>query len=39
MNRHQAYEFLKARWLAANPGATPAEIERALQALARRCGV
>ena len=39
MTRIQAYEFLKARWLARYPKATPEQIEEALRAIARRVGL
>ena len=39
MTRIQAYDFLKASWLARNPKATPEQIEEALRAIARRVGL
>lgn len=33
------YEQLKAEWLASHPDATPAEIQRAMQAIAKKCGI
>mgnify|MGYP000899726224 FL=1 len=35
----QAYEFLKARWLAWHPNATPEQIEEAMRAIARKVGL
>ncbi len=35
----QRYEALKARYIAANPGATPKQYARAMRRIARRCGV
>lgn len=39
MTRLQAYEHLKAHWLATHPMATAAEIEAAMIAIARRAGL
>ena len=39
MTRIQAYEFLKARWLARNPNATPEQIQEAMKAIARKVGL
>lgn len=36
---YRAYEAEKARWLAQNPTATPVQIERAFQAIAKRLGI
>ena len=36
---YSAYEAAKAQWIAANPEATPAQYERAMRRLARRCGI
>ena len=33
------YECLKAEWIAANWGSTPAEYDRAMHRIARECGV
>lgn len=33
------YEFLKAEWIAKHPNATPAEYQKAMLALAKKCGV
>lgn len=35
----QAYEAAKASWIAANPGATPAEYAEAMRAIAESLGV
>jgi hypothetical protein len=36
---YQAYAAAKRAWLAENPGATPEQIERAFQEIARRLGL
>jgi len=36
---YSSYEREKAAWLRANPQATPQQIERAFQAIAKRLGV
>lgn len=35
----EAYEAAKRAWIAANPGATPAEYAEAMRAIAERLGV
>ena len=35
----QAYEHMKAAWIAKNPGATPAQYAQAMRNLARKAGV
>lgn len=35
----EAYEAAKRAWIAANPGATPAEYTEAMRAIAARLGV
>lgn len=39
MTRHQAYEHLKRSWLQRHPKATPEQIEKAMQAIARKVGL
>ena len=39
MNPYQRYSAEKAAWLCANPNATPEQIERAYQLIAKRLGV
>jgi len=36
---YQNYEMEKRHWVSAHPEATPAEYEKAIQEIARRCGV
>lgn len=36
---HQAYAAQKRAWMAAHPGATPEQIERAFQQIAERLGI
>ena len=36
---HQAYQAAKREWMAANPNATPAMFEAAMQAIAERLGL
>lgn len=38
MSYHQ-YEILKAEWIAKHPDATPQEYQKAMTAIARKCGV
>lgn len=33
------YERLKAEWIEAHPGSTPAEYTQAMREIARKCGV
>jgi hypothetical protein len=33
------YEFLKAEWIKNNPNATPQQYQKAMQAIAKKCGV
>jgi len=33
------YEFLKKEWVAKNPNATPEQYQRAMMAIAKKCGV
>lgn len=33
------YEFLKQEWIAKNPNATPQQYQKAMTAIARKCGV
>jgi len=39
MAAYQLYEYEKQAWLRRNPEATPAQIERAFMAIARRLGL
>jgi hypothetical protein len=39
MTKHQAYEYLKALWLACNPTCSSAEYEAAMAAIARKVGL
>jgi putative hemolysin len=39
MNNWQKYEAMKAEWVKSHPGATPAEYEAAIRAIALRCRV
>jgi len=36
---YQSYEYAKAYWIRANPNATPAQFEAAMQRLARQMGI
>lgn len=33
------YEFLKAKWIANNPGATPKQYTAAMLVISRKCGI
>lgn len=33
------YEHLKAAWIAEHPGATPAQYQDAIRAIAKKCGI
>ena len=33
------YEFLKQEWIKNHPNATPQEYQKAMQSIARKCGV
>lgn len=39
MSTYQAYEAAKRAWIDAHPGATPAQYEAAMRAIAARLGV
>ena len=39
MATYQQYEYEKQAWLRRHPDATPAQIDRAFQAIARRLGL
>lgn len=39
MATYQQYEYLKQAWLLRHPDATPDQIDRALQSIARRLGL
>lgn len=36
---YQQYEQLKQEWIAKHPNSTPEQYQKAMQAIARKCGI